>query len=204
MGQGLVSKWGRDGCGRRMSPLLTPVSPQAQPTDMRALQDFEEADKLHIQMNDIITVIEGRYCMGTHAPAASFSAASLCGDRGPQEQRHRGHWQSCGEQGWGALPAPAHLATCPSSPGRCATPPGSTEPWDHPSAGAQPCLRAAQPCPHCPHHPPPLTHPTAPVGLPQPCPGKPHTPAPLPADSDGDVSLSPSWERHQGTGTVVA
>uniref|UniRef100_A0A8C3GD55 Activated CDC42 kinase 1 n=1 Tax=Cairina moschata TaxID=8855 RepID=A0A8C3GD55_CAIMO len=33
---------------------------EAQPTDMRALQDFEEPDKLHIQMNDIITVIEGR------------------------------------------------------------------------------------------------------------------------------------------------
>lgn len=41
-----------------------PPLPQAQPTDMRALQDFEEPDKLHIQMNDIITVIEGRYCMG--------------------------------------------------------------------------------------------------------------------------------------------
>lgn len=46
-----------------MSPVLTPpLPPQAQPTDMRALQDFEEPDKLHIQMNDIITVIEGRYC----------------------------------------------------------------------------------------------------------------------------------------------
>ncbi|XP_052491970.1 activated CDC42 kinase 1 isoform X13 [Budorcas taxicolor] len=33
---------------------------EAQPTDMRALQDFEEPDKLHIQMNDVITVIEGR------------------------------------------------------------------------------------------------------------------------------------------------
>ncbi|XP_053243299.1 activated CDC42 kinase 1 isoform X3 [Podarcis raffonei] len=33
---------------------------EAQPTDMRALQDFDEPDKLHIQMNDIITVIEGR------------------------------------------------------------------------------------------------------------------------------------------------
>lgn len=39
---------------------LTPLCPQAQPTDMRALQDFEEPDKLHIQMNDVITVIEGR------------------------------------------------------------------------------------------------------------------------------------------------
>lgn len=34
---------------------------QAQPTDMRALQDVEEPEKLHIQMNDVITVIEGRY-----------------------------------------------------------------------------------------------------------------------------------------------
>ncbi|XP_068137340.1 activated CDC42 kinase 1 isoform X4 [Hyperolius riggenbachi] len=33
---------------------------EAQPTDMRALQDFQEPDKLHIQMNDVITVIEGR------------------------------------------------------------------------------------------------------------------------------------------------
>ncbi|NWH35350.1 ACK1 kinase, partial [Chloropsis hardwickii] len=41
-------------------PSPHPPLPQAQPTDMRALQDFEEPDKLHIQMNDIITVIEGR------------------------------------------------------------------------------------------------------------------------------------------------
>lgn len=40
---------------------VTFLFPQAQPTDMRALQDFEEPDKLHIQMNDVITVIEGRY-----------------------------------------------------------------------------------------------------------------------------------------------
>lgn len=30
------------------------------PTDMRALQDFEEEDKLQITMNDVITIIEGR------------------------------------------------------------------------------------------------------------------------------------------------
>lgn len=30
------------------------------PTDMRALQDFEEEDKLQIKMNDVITIIEGR------------------------------------------------------------------------------------------------------------------------------------------------
>lgn len=28
---------------------------------MRALQDFSELDKLQIQMNDVITVIEGRF-----------------------------------------------------------------------------------------------------------------------------------------------
>uniref|UniRef100_A0A087XL08 Activated CDC42 kinase 1 n=1 Tax=Poecilia formosa TaxID=48698 RepID=A0A087XL08_POEFO len=30
------------------------------PTDMKALQDFEEEEKLQIQMNDVITIIEGR------------------------------------------------------------------------------------------------------------------------------------------------
>lgn len=30
------------------------------PTDMRALQDFEDEGKLQIQMNDVITIIEGR------------------------------------------------------------------------------------------------------------------------------------------------
>ncbi|KAM4544178.1 activated CDC42 kinase 1 isoform 2-T3 [Fundulus diaphanus] len=33
---------------------------ETMPTDMRALQDFEEEDKLQIQMNDVITIIEGR------------------------------------------------------------------------------------------------------------------------------------------------
>ncbi|KAK1168634.1 activated CDC42 kinase 1-like isoform X4 [Acipenser oxyrinchus oxyrinchus] len=33
---------------------------ETMPTDMRALQDFEEPDKLLIQMNDVITIIEGR------------------------------------------------------------------------------------------------------------------------------------------------
>ncbi|XP_059800280.1 tyrosine kinase, non-receptor, 2b isoform X5 [Hypanus sabinus] len=37
---------------------------EAQPTDMRALQDFSELDKLQIQMNDVITVIEGRLYLG--------------------------------------------------------------------------------------------------------------------------------------------
>lgn len=33
---------------------------QTMPTDMRALQDFEEPDKLKIHANDVITIIEGR------------------------------------------------------------------------------------------------------------------------------------------------
>ncbi|XP_053268601.1 activated CDC42 kinase 1 [Pleuronectes platessa] len=33
---------------------------ETMPTDMRALQDFEDEDKLQIQMNDVITIIEGR------------------------------------------------------------------------------------------------------------------------------------------------
>ncbi|XP_055085875.1 activated CDC42 kinase 1 [Periophthalmus magnuspinnatus] len=33
---------------------------EMMPTDMRALQDFEEDDKLQIKMNDVITIIEGR------------------------------------------------------------------------------------------------------------------------------------------------
>ncbi|XP_069473606.1 activated CDC42 kinase 1 isoform X4 [Ambystoma mexicanum] len=33
---------------------------EAQPTDMRALQDFDEPDKLHIEMDDVITILEGR------------------------------------------------------------------------------------------------------------------------------------------------
>uniref|UniRef100_A0AAQ5Y2Y3 Non-specific protein-tyrosine kinase n=1 Tax=Amphiprion ocellaris TaxID=80972 RepID=A0AAQ5Y2Y3_AMPOC len=33
---------------------------ETMPTDMRALQDFEEEDKLQIKMNDVITIIEGR------------------------------------------------------------------------------------------------------------------------------------------------
>ncbi|MFT7796618.1 activated CDC42 kinase 1 isoform X1 [Arapaima gigas] len=33
---------------------------ETMPTDMRALQDFEESDKLQIQVADVITIIEGR------------------------------------------------------------------------------------------------------------------------------------------------
>lgn len=42
-------------------PLTVSVCvPQTMPTDMKALQDFEEEDKLQIKMNDVITMIEGR------------------------------------------------------------------------------------------------------------------------------------------------
>lgn len=34
---------------------------QTMPTDMCALQDFDEPDKLQIQINDVITIIEGRW-----------------------------------------------------------------------------------------------------------------------------------------------
>ncbi|MGH0157536.1 UNVERIFIED_CONTAM: hypothetical protein FKN15_044801 [Acipenser sinensis] len=37
---------------------------ETMPTDMRALQDFEEPDKLLIQMNDVITIIEGSLYLG--------------------------------------------------------------------------------------------------------------------------------------------
>ncbi|CAF97625.1 unnamed protein product, partial [Tetraodon nigroviridis] len=33
---------------------------ETMPTDMCALEDFDEPDKLHIQINDVITIIEGR------------------------------------------------------------------------------------------------------------------------------------------------
>lgn len=43
---------------------LVCVCVQTMPTDMRALQDFEEEDKLQIKMNDVITIIEGRSVCG--------------------------------------------------------------------------------------------------------------------------------------------
>lgn len=42
------------------------------PTDMRALQDFEEEDKLQIKMNDVITIIEGRSVGGKWLPVLCF------------------------------------------------------------------------------------------------------------------------------------
>lgn len=36
---------------------------QSMPTDMCALQDFDESDKLQIQVNDVITIIEGRWVL---------------------------------------------------------------------------------------------------------------------------------------------
>ena len=94
VGLGLASKQDRD-VRRGLCPLSSPpLSPQAQPTDMRALQDFEEPDKLHIQMNDIITVIEGRYCTGWEGSyrMAGWGAAGIA-------------WQSTDQLAASGLPA---------------------------------------------------------------------------------------------------
>ncbi|XP_032003588.1 activated CDC42 kinase 1-like isoform X3 [Hylobates moloch] len=56
----MVQCWAHKPEDRPTSVALRDFLLEAQPTDMRALQDFEEPDKLHIQMNDVITVIEGR------------------------------------------------------------------------------------------------------------------------------------------------
>lgn len=188
-GAGPSLKMGQGWTWEAVSPVLTPFSPQAQPTDMRALQDFEEPDKLHIQMNDIITVIEGRYCTGGVAgiawggtdqlPASGLPACVGRGD--PRNGETVGTGRAVGSRdGEGGLcPPPAHLAayptgwqSSPGSPEKCVIPQAA----QHREAtlvggrGARPCLWAAQPCPYCPHRPPPLTHPTVPVGSPQPCP----------------------------------
>lgn len=47
------------------------------PTDMRALQDFEEEDKLQIKMNDVITIIEGR----SVGDAKRFRSVFVAGER---------------------------------------------------------------------------------------------------------------------------
>uniref|UniRef100_A0A8C9HY12 Tyrosine kinase non receptor 2 n=1 Tax=Piliocolobus tephrosceles TaxID=591936 RepID=A0A8C9HY12_9PRIM len=57
---------------------------EAQPTDMRALQDFEEPDKLHIQMNDVITVIEGRLYLGNPMDPPDLLSVELSTSRPPQ------------------------------------------------------------------------------------------------------------------------
>lgn len=49
---------------------------QTLPTDMRALQDFEEDDKLQIKANDVITIIEGR---SVHAVTLFSQVVSLYG-----------------------------------------------------------------------------------------------------------------------------
>ncbi|KAM8822415.1 LOW QUALITY PROTEIN: activated CDC42 kinase 1 [Spinachia spinachia] len=62
----------RDNAGRASGKPLVPIRQgdvgtkprvcvlQTAPTDMKALQDFEEEDKLQIKMNDVITIVEGR------------------------------------------------------------------------------------------------------------------------------------------------
>nr|XP_020032091.1 activated CDC42 kinase 1 isoform X11 [Castor canadensis] len=57
---------------------------EAQPTDMRALQDFEEPDKLHIQMNDVITVIEGRLYLGNPMDPPDLLSVELSTSRSTQ------------------------------------------------------------------------------------------------------------------------
>ncbi|XP_013368999.1 PREDICTED: activated CDC42 kinase 1 isoform X9 [Chinchilla lanigera] len=91
---------------------------QAQPTDMRALQDFEEPDKLHIQMNDVITVIEGRaenywwrgqntrtLCVGPFPRNAVTSVAGLSAQDISQPLQnsfiHTGHGDSDPRHCWG-------------------------------------------------------------------------------------------------------
>lgn len=101
--------------------------PQAQPTDMRALQDFEEPDKLHIQMNDIITVIEGRYCTGR---GARTSCQPAWGRGTPRTEGPRALAELWGA-GMGIMRAlpPQHTWThsptggqsCPCSQGGCSS-----------------------------------------------------------------------------------
>lgn len=43
------------------------------PTEMRALQDFDEPDKLHIQIDDVITIIEGRCGSNRRRPGSDQS-----------------------------------------------------------------------------------------------------------------------------------
>ncbi|XP_072469790.1 activated CDC42 kinase 1 isoform X9 [Notamacropus eugenii] len=91
---------------------------EAQPTDMRALQDFEEPDKLHIQMNDVITVIEGRaenywwrgqntrtLCVGPFPRNAVTSVAGLSAHDISQPLQnsfiHTGHGDSDPRHCWG-------------------------------------------------------------------------------------------------------
>lgn len=49
------------------------------PTDMKALQDFEEEDKLQIKMNDVITIIEGRSVeCATHEKNVRSNKSTVC------------------------------------------------------------------------------------------------------------------------------
>lgn len=53
---------------------------ETMPTDMRALQDFDEPDKLHIQISDVITIIEGR--CGRNEMTSSDQSELRCGSSG--------------------------------------------------------------------------------------------------------------------------
>ncbi|XP_036411515.1 activated CDC42 kinase 1-like isoform X2 [Megalops cyprinoides] len=56
----MLQSWAQKPDDRPTFVALREFLVETMPTDMRALQDFEEPDKLHIQMNDVITIIEGR------------------------------------------------------------------------------------------------------------------------------------------------
>lgn len=109
VGLGLTSKRGRDGCWG-----LCPLSSHPSPPHPGAAHRHEGAAGLrgarqaahpderhhHGHRGQVLHRRGGRYCMGVgHRPAAR--AASLRGDRAPQERADWGHWQSCGGQEWG-------------------------------------------------------------------------------------------------------
>ncbi|KAF2979440.1 hypothetical protein EK904_004314, partial [Melospiza melodia maxima] len=138
---------------------------EAQPTDMRALQDFEEPDKLHIQMNDIITVIEGRYCMGGWQLLESgMHCLPACIGIGNGDTVSTGRAVGSREgKGWALSPAPLAVYPTGGQSWYVCGSPGSTAWWGHPGVGgtALPTLPTVLPTP------PLLTQPTVPVGLPR-------------------------------------
>ncbi|KAL4631067.1 activated CDC42 kinase 1-like isoform X5 [Arapaima gigas] len=56
----MLQCWAQKPADRPTFMALREFLVETMPTDMRALQDFEEPDKLLIQANDVITIIEGR------------------------------------------------------------------------------------------------------------------------------------------------
>nr|XP_023660013.1 activated CDC42 kinase 1-like isoform X2 [Paramormyrops kingsleyae]XP_023660014.1 activated CDC42 kinase 1-like isoform X2 [Paramormyrops kingsleyae] len=56
----MLQSWAQKPDDRPTFVALREFLVETMPTDMRALQDFEEQDKLFIKTNDVITIIEGR------------------------------------------------------------------------------------------------------------------------------------------------